>query len=266
MTVKPDSETLMAYADGRLDGASRADVDAAVAEFPELLDEIRLYEQSRQLMQDALAPKLLEPVPAYLEDLVLKAPSQIPSISPLDRARQRKHGWIQPGWLQSVAACVVVAGAAAAGFAGGRSGQPSQTIILAGPVDESGWLSQALSGTASGETQVRGGASLTAIGTYLGSDSQVCREVELSQGGYVSGAIACRSGSEWTIEMATNLGPETEGAGYQPASGGSADALYAVLDEISAGDALSPSDERCLSLNDWNPQIPCTPATSPDYP
>lgn len=263
MIVKPDSETLMAYADGRLGTAARAEVDAALAEFPDLQDEVRLYEQSLQLMRDALAPKLHEPVPAYLEDLVLKAPSQIPSIAPLDRARQRKRNGFEPGWLQAVAACVVVAGAAAAGFAGGRSGQPSQSIILAGPVDERGWLSRALSETASGETQTHGGASLTAVASYLGSDGQVCREVELSQGGYVSGVMACRSGSEWEIQMAANLGPETTGAGFQPASGGSADALYIVLDEISAGDALSPSDEKCLSMNDWNPEIPCAAAESP---
>lgn len=175
----------------------------------------------------------------------------------LDQARNMRRVAAAPGWLNAVAACLVVAVATVAGYAGGRTVAPAETFTLAGVVESDGWLDDSLTSVASGETRAHGPVTFKAVATYLGDDGQVCREIEVAQHGQVSGAVACRNEAAWEVRMAALLGPEVSAAEFRPASAGATDALSIVLDEISAGDALGAQDEQCLIEQDWMSSASC---------
>ncbi len=62
----PDRDTLMAYADGQLASARRAEIEQRCAQDPALAAEVAALRAQRQALRDALDPLLDEPVPARL--------------------------------------------------------------------------------------------------------------------------------------------------------------------------------------------------------
>jgi len=64
MTIS--DEMLMAYADGELDAASRARVEAAMQEDPEIGKRVARHRALRETMQGAFSDVLNEPVPERL--------------------------------------------------------------------------------------------------------------------------------------------------------------------------------------------------------
>ena len=64
MTIS--DETLMAYADGELDSAARASVEAAMQEDPEIGRRVARHRALREAMQGAFSTVLNEPVPDRL--------------------------------------------------------------------------------------------------------------------------------------------------------------------------------------------------------
>jgi anti-sigma factor RsiW len=64
MTIS--EETLMAYADGELDAAARASVEAAMQEDPEIRERVARHHALREAMQGAFSAVLKEPVPERL--------------------------------------------------------------------------------------------------------------------------------------------------------------------------------------------------------
>lgn len=63
---RPDRDTLMAYVDGQIDPARRADVEAWIAHDAQTAAQIQALRAQNQSLRDALAPMLDEPVPARL--------------------------------------------------------------------------------------------------------------------------------------------------------------------------------------------------------
>jgi len=65
--VKYDDETLMAYADGELDAAQRAQIDAAIAQDPGLALRVQEHKALRARMTGAFSRVLDQPIPERLE-------------------------------------------------------------------------------------------------------------------------------------------------------------------------------------------------------
>ena len=78
-------DTLMAYADGQLDAASRADVEAHLAANPDAAAEVWLVQRQTDALQTLFAPVGAEPVPARLRAGRLAAEQR--------RQRARRWGW-----------------------------------------------------------------------------------------------------------------------------------------------------------------------------
>ena len=68
-------ETVMAYADGELDAASRAAVEAAMATDPQLAQRVARHRALRERLRAALRPVLDEPLPERLLEGVRGAPA-----------------------------------------------------------------------------------------------------------------------------------------------------------------------------------------------
>ncbi len=65
--MKFDDETLMAYADGELDAAQRAQIDAAIAQDPGLALRVQEHKALRARMTGAFSRVLDQPIPERLE-------------------------------------------------------------------------------------------------------------------------------------------------------------------------------------------------------
>ena len=68
-------QTLSAYADGELDAATGAALEAAMATDPELARRVERQRALRARVQDAFAPVLAEPVPERLLARLRSAPA-----------------------------------------------------------------------------------------------------------------------------------------------------------------------------------------------
>ena len=108
--MKINPETLMAYADGELDAASRAAVAQAVADDPALAAQVAAHQALRQRLAAAFAADLSEPVPERLRQ-ALKPPATAQVVdlaarraaqaapAPLDHGRSAAHlGQSAWGW------------------------------------------------------------------------------------------------------------------------------------------------------------------------
>src|SRR5579862_1257434 len=93
-----NEETLIAYADGELDAATRAALEAAAASDPQLAARIARHRALRARLQEAFAPVLAEPVPERLlastrGEAPRQGASNVVRLEP--RARPR---WSWPEW------------------------------------------------------------------------------------------------------------------------------------------------------------------------
>jgi anti-sigma factor RsiW len=79
--VTLDEETLMAYADGELDPAQRAEIAAAIEKDPALAARVEKHRALRAEVAGAFAPVLTQPVPERLRA------AAIGTAAPAERAR-----------------------------------------------------------------------------------------------------------------------------------------------------------------------------------
>ncbi|TLY71052.1 MAG: hypothetical protein E6K46_07405 [Gammaproteobacteria bacterium] len=94
-------ETLMAYADGELDPAARAALEAAMAADPGLAQRVARHQALRARLRAALDPVLDEPLPQRLLESVrgAAAPRPAAKVIPLRRPAAPRWSWPQLGAL-----------------------------------------------------------------------------------------------------------------------------------------------------------------------
>ncbi|HET7755715.1 MAG TPA: hypothetical protein VFK87_00515, partial [Steroidobacteraceae bacterium] len=106
-------ETLMAYADDELDGATRAAVEAAIASDPGLAQRIARQRALRERLRHAFDPVLAEPVPERLLAGARAAPAVLPAgrVVRLERRAMPRWSWPQWGAIAASLGVGVVLGA-----------------------------------------------------------------------------------------------------------------------------------------------------------
>ena len=83
---------LLAYVDGELDAAARADVDAAIAVDPQLAQRVQQQQALRQMLSATYDPVLDEPMPARL---LAAARAPLPSRKVVDLGAVERHNrWV----------------------------------------------------------------------------------------------------------------------------------------------------------------------------
>jgi anti-sigma factor RsiW len=115
---RPISEDdLHAYIDGALDALRRGEVEAYLVANPDIAERVRGFSQQRTMLRDHFAPVLDEPLPPELN--LSRIAGDI-----------RHTGWMS-GWRAAAAACLLVAGGAAAGWLGREAVAPEATGVTA---------------------------------------------------------------------------------------------------------------------------------------
>jgi hypothetical protein len=251
------SETLMAYVDGELDAAARAEVEAAMRDDPEIGQRIAEYRGLRDKLKAAYEPLLAEPVPARLLSVLRTdgAAGAAGAGAGAGHAQQRlrQPRPLRPRWRYpaTVAASVVVA-VCVAMFAR-QSARPALFQNRGGTLVAIGVLARDLSDRLAGDP----GADDVRIGvSFLARSGEYCRTFSVT-GQQASAGIACRTAQRWEVrDLAQAKEIETFSAqgDYRTASSSLPPSILAALQARIAGDPLDRDGEARARQAGWKAQ------------
>jgi anti-sigma factor RsiW len=241
-------ETLSAYADGEVDAATRAALEAALATDPQLAQRVAHQRALRARVRDAFTPVLEEPVPERLLASVRGA-------APAERTgnvvafKQRPQArWSWPQWGAMAASLVV-------GVLLGpllRPSAPQAPLETSGGrVLASGVLSQALSRQLASAQPP--GAPVAIGVSFRARSGDYCRTFVLRESQSLAG-LACRAGPGWqVVALAQSEAPGAAAGGYRQAASALPPAVARTLDELIVGEPLDAAAETAARERGWKP-------------
>jgi anti-sigma factor RsiW len=256
MTIS--DETLMAFADGELDGPARAAVEAALRADPRLEKRVAEHRALRQRIQAAYAAELSEPVPERL----LMAANRTPNMSGTNvvnlkdardamardaaRVRPPKSWWRPAG---AIAASLIIG--FGLGYGGWRQSASPFSRSTGGALVASGQLAEALSRQLAAEQSPASGVQIGV--SFRARSGEYCRTFSLS--GAVSPAgFACHHGQEWQIQTLTqSVGAGDAPAAFRTAASAMSPAILKAVQEQIAGEPLDQAAESAARSKGWNP-------------
>ena len=266
-------ETLMAFADGELDAATRATIQAAISQDADLAQRVEHHQAIRNDVFAAFAPIVDEPVPARLKLAAAQTTStsasaaikttnnvlQFNAAKNKDALKKPTSGW---SWQQlgGLAAMLVV------GVMVGKFGWQDETNLspnggmlasVNGQVTAQGKLAQAL-------TQQLASAPATdstvKIGvSFLSKEGQFCRSFLAEDGTQNPGfsGLACKqkTGNDWQIAVLAQTDKPATGndqnGQYRQAAAEMPAAVLQAIDQRIADQALDAAAERAAQRHAW---------------
>ena len=233
------NETLMAFADGELDAAERASVEAAVAADPVLAARVEAHRALRTRVGAAYEGVLDEPPPDHLLNMITNAaPPRIAEMVDLSHLRPSRTPGRWAGWAQwaAMAACFVLGFLVAAPLQLGSS-----DLVRARGLSliAHGRLAHALTDRLASDPQnaqapVRIGVS------YLSRSGDYCRTFSAAGRGALSG-VACRDDGRWRVVTAVFSKAQPGAEPYRTAGW---QQPQAVTDSVEADIVGAPLDAQ----------------------
>ncbi|MDB5920701.1 MAG: hypothetical protein JWR40_4935 [Massilia sp.] len=243
-------ETLMAFADGELDAATRHEVELAMRVDPMLAAKVQQHILLRRDVFRAYARVLDEPVPQRLR----KAASS-PKVVSLDSVRAARRPvvaetprrWSWPEW-GAIAATLVVG--VLAGTLGLRGVQGETTFASAGSngaLTARGKLDTALTRQLASAPPAHAGVTIGV--SFVAKDGQYCRSFAVG----AAAGLACRSGGQWTIPVLVEGAGATAGAAgaYRQAGSAMPPAVLDAMDARALGPSLDARAEQAAAQRGW---------------
>lgn len=236
-----DDEIVMAYADGELDAAQRAEIAAAMEKDPGLARRVEKHRALRADVARAFAPVLDQPVP---ERLVAAASGNKGKVLqfPIKSSRAPGAGWGIREW--GAMAASVVLGL----FISWRVFVPSEQGLLAmngSALVARGELATALDRQLASD-QLRGAPVQIGV-TFKSRDGNYCRSFTLPAAR--AAGLACRAGGDWQV-TATAVAELPQGQ-VQQAAGAMPTAVLSAIEARIAGEALDAAGEQNARLGGW---------------
>ena len=251
-------EMIMAYADGELDAAGRAEVEAAMAGDAEIGRQVEAHRKLRASFVGAFGAVLDEPVPDRLIAAARRAPAPGPSspgvvvelakfrAKPEAPAARRLPRWVPLG---AVAATVVVA--VIVGRAWLAAPAPPLALGADGRMAAQGALASALNDQLA--SSAAAGARPVVIGVSFKSNAgQYCRTFQVNQGAGLAG-VACRQAQGWAVPMAMASPPPAQTTGYRTAASETPAPVLDAVQGMIAGEALDAEAEAAAKAAGWRP-------------
>jgi hypothetical protein len=228
-------DLIAAFADGELDAADRARVEAAIVADPALAEKVAAHQALRKLLAAHYAPLTETAVPAHLTQL-LSPKAESAEVVSFAAERQKR------GLAPLVRRWAPIAGPAVAA---------SLILALWQP-----WQSGVPEGYARGQLAAALDTQLVAT-QDAASDTRILLSFERDGGGLCrawrgddAGGIACRDNQGWKIEQQFALDGAQSSEFRQ--AGSEADLLAAAQD-MAAGAALDAAGERSARDRNWQP-------------
>ena len=244
-----DDETLMAYADGELDAAQLAEIDAAIAGDPVLARRVERQRALRAQVAGAYSTVIESTIPDRLLSAARGAatPASGPRSAkvlqfPASAARAPATPWRAREWTAMAASLVLGVLLSWRLLAPGDS-----AVIVAGEgaLLARGELATALENQLASEQR---GDEAVLIGlTFEARDGNYCRSFVLRA--TRTAGLACRVGSEWQIP-ATDSAAVAQGD-LQQATSVVVPAILKVIEARSDGEPLDAEGEQSARLSGW---------------
>jgi hypothetical protein len=236
--MRIDDQILMAYADGELNAAARAEVERALWEDPALREQLEAQRKLKGLLSSRYDPVAEEEVPEHFRALIKGASESM--VVDFAAARKRRS---RPVWRNFVA----IAATLAVGVLAGQLipfGGTGSVAVEDGQMLAKGHLAQAL------ETQLASAQqpdARTRIGiSFAAEDGRVCRSFEAPE----MAGLACREGEGWALVM--TAAPAAAGGEYRQADAGPVLILEAA-EAMMAGEPFDAVAERRARERSWAP-------------
>ena len=242
-----DDETLMAYADGELDAAQRAQIAAEIEKDPALAARVEQHRALRARIGGAFAPVLDEAVPERLRAAAAGNAAAAERVRgnvvpfPTRGACASATSWRAREWFAMAASLVLGV------VISWRAFSPGAPVITAsnGALVARGALASALDRQLASN---QAGDAAVKIGlTFKARDGSYCRSFALSAGG--TSGLACRTGSEWHIPVTASA--DAAGGDIRQAAGSIPPAVMQAMEARIAGDALTAPDETKARDAGW---------------
>lgn len=250
MTVS--DETLMAYADGEVDTATRAIIEAAMREDPEIRRRIAEHRALREAMQGSFSAVLDEPVPQRLIDAA-RGQAAAPTGNVVDLAVARRASARQnPVGLRiprpaAMAASLLVG--VALGYLGLHSANPLVKTSSSGELLAGAGLAQALSNQLS-EDRSPGLVAITGL-SFRAKTGDYCRTFSLA-GTHSSSGLACREEDGWKIKVLAQAPPAAaSSSNFRPAASADPPAVRAAVEGSIDGEPLDRAGEIAARQTGW---------------
>jgi hypothetical protein len=238
-------EVLMAYADGELDAARRAQIEAAMASDPAVRRAVERHRALAQRVKSAYQGVLEEPLPANLASLAGK-----PVAAPVFELRAERETrrakesvslpWRMPQWA-AMAASVALGVMVGVFVLRGPSAPFEETaagLMARGALDEA--LTQKLAGS------VGTGGPQVGI-SFRDHAGQYCRTFHVEQGTPLAG-LACRSDEEWRVHV---LAAAPSRAGGMRTAAAMPMAVLQAVDAAIEGEPLDAAAEAAAREAGW---------------
>ena len=243
--MKFSDETLMAYADGELDPATRGAVERAIRADPTLAAKVRQHTAMRSNVFAAFAPIASEPVPPRLTSatrsgkVIQLNTARMPRPEP--GKEERRWSWAEWGGIAAALMVGVLAGGAGVI---GMQDQPALVAGATGALQAQGELAEALStqlaGTAAPGAPVNIGVSFEA------KDGGYCRSFTMG----ATAGLACRNGAEWKVPLMAQAVAGTSGE-YRQAGSAMPPLVLDAIDLRMTGQTLDARAEEAARERGW---------------
>ena len=246
--MKFSEETLMAYADGELDVATREAIEAQMRTDPKLAQQVARYQALRVKLQGAFASALAENVPDRLLAAAQTAPvGNGAGVVSLSAARDARSGvvtrpWATPHWL-AIAASLVI------GVVGTWSVLTRDSSPI---VADNGRL---IAGSALAlvlDTQPgsgHDGASMRPGISFVAKSGDYCRTFSIDANDRLAG-LACREGEQWRVK-ALAQGEKPGSGDFRMAASELPPAILRAVEDSIAGEALDSAGEAAARQRNW---------------
>lgn len=247
-------EKLMAYVDGEVTPAERAEVEAELARNPDRLETVAMYQRTGSLTGRAYVDIVREPVPPELIKAVMGA-------DPPRRTAWRSR-WL-PRHSPTMALAAGLAGLAiglgvAMSLQNVQRGSSRVTTAELGVdgIPATGALADALSRVVSGERLPgEGGSFIAPVVTFPRRGGGWCREYRVTgTGGDGAAGIGCRAQAAalWRIVAHHPWDSRRSDGSVVPLSGPGPRELDAIADKLQGGNPVSVADESGLIARNWS--------------
>jgi hypothetical protein len=246
-------ETLMIYADGEADATTRAQVEAAMRENPEIAARVERHRALRELMRGAGSAVLDEPVPERLIAAARGPTSAAGTVVDLSRAKEaraaRNTSARARGWQPAAMAASLLVGLGV----GYLSWHGSGALIQAG---SGGGLvaGAALADTLSSQlSDDRSAARVATTGlSFRAKTGEYCRTFALA-GADASSGLACHESEGWKIKVLVQSASETSTTSSRTAGSELSPAIRAAIDASIEGEPLDHAGEIAARQAGWAP-------------
>ena len=241
-------ERLMAYVDGELDDAARAEVEALLRDDADARRFVQAQRTLREQLAAAFDPVLDEPVPARLADAVRPPvrPPGLPEGVTAEVAGEVRRRPANAAWWTGLAASLALGV-----FIGQRLAGSQETASW---VASSGGRLVAAASLAEALERRPGGRSAAAdpvqVGwTYRSRAGRFCRTFRLPADG-MAGA-ACRDEGRWQVQVMARQDGAAAGGDFRQAAAALPPAVLQAVDAQIEGEPLDATAEAQAPQRGW---------------